>query len=125
MRIINCVIRENSEGDTLASMPLKGYLNHLLVLDVHGQGGCGDNRDGVEDGRVREMEGLSNQKYLFSEIRNDYYAMRKPVLLSICLNYFYRINFSQSLSTHAFSMNYATLCWKIQKNVFTLKKHIL
>ena len=71
------------------------------------------------------MEGLSNQKYLLSEICNDYRAMRKPVLLSTCLDYFYRINFSQSISTHAFSMNYATLCWKIQKNVFTLKKHIL
>jgi len=54
MRIINCVIRENSEGDTLASMPLKGCLNQLLVLDVHGQGGCGDNRDGVEDGKELE-----------------------------------------------------------------------
>ena len=54
MRIINCVIRENSEGDTLASMPLKGCLNKLLVLDVHGQGGGGDNREGVEDGKELE-----------------------------------------------------------------------
>lgn len=66
MRIINCVIQENSEGDSLASMPLKGCLNHLLVLDVHGQGGCGDNRDRVEDKELEKWKVLvtKNTSYL-------------------------------------------------------------
>lgn len=68
MRIINCVIQENSEGDSLASMPLKRCLNHLLVLDVHGQGGCQDNRDRVEDKVLEKWKVLvtKNTSYLKS-----------------------------------------------------------
>ena len=59
MRKIYLVVQEFSEGGRPTSMPPQGLLNHLLVLGVHGWGGCGVTEMGTKKKRrVTEMEGV-------------------------------------------------------------------